>query len=352
MKKLFLLLLFLPTLLQAQRISELTEVTSTSVDDLLLIRQDISGSNRAVRIGFLLPSETIDSLEADWRVDIHDTADIIRSEVQGYISDSLAGFVVSEVDTSRFAHNVDSAKGNFSISDTLFLFDEVVTYSEGAGKYNIGYPSGSYRWQFDNVVGDDGFAEIKYYNGSGGFADLEFDITNNLLGTSNRFYADDVYFDTIKNFKNYVVKAHRISSYNTTTTDFFTVKWDKLIENETLGNWALSSDSTGIIVPATGVYQFFGCIHAINNGGSSVEAIVCSYPFVDNDTARCGQTQWTFDKNDGQHDQKTYNGTIRMMKGDEFKLNVSVDDTDIDFGTNSCLPKHVSFSVNINKISD
>ena len=158
--------------------------------------------------------------------------------------------------------------------------------------------------------------------------------------------------DTIKEFKNYVAKFHRVDSVNTSNTSFNAVKWDTFVSDESVGNWTLTTDSTGIYPPVDGIYQFMGCIHAKNNGGTNVEAVICSYPYVGTDTARCGQTQWTFDKSDGEHDQKTFTGTIRMTTSTPFKLDVSVGDASVDFATNSCLPKHVAFSVSFIKISD
>src|SRR6056297_1723310 len=441
MKKILLLLAFLPCLLFGQKISELTEVTEIADDDLILIRQDDSGSNRAIRAGFIVPQSTFDSITAEIADSLTNYYNIVEIQdllgdsvdlLRGEISDSLSNFTSDTVQYSFFADTANLAplylplaggtvtgdlttqgvtivnkiqkegsihheivmeeERQYNFRFTTFWEDryeagkpsdqiiinqkELLQYVSLPDEFSFDYfrlgreresdaSSGSVVDFYDDyvlfrVIGKHDTVDKPIYKqeaipDSGlvtrGTLNKYLPLTGGSL-SGNLDVNGNISVDTIKEFKNYVAKFHRVDSVNTSNTNFNAVKWDTFVSDESVGNWTLTTDSTGIYPPVDGIYQFMGCIHAKNNGGINVEAVICSYPYVGTDTARCGQTQWTFDKSDGEHDQKTFTGTIRMTTSTPFKLDVSVGDVSVDVATNSCLPKHVAFSVSFIKISD
>ena len=128
-------------------------------------------------------------------------------------------------------------------------------------------------------------------------------------------------------------KFHRINTFNTTTTNWDTIKLDTLIASESTSNWSFNGDSSGVTTSDTGLYNFEGCIHIKNNGGASVNAKVLFYISSGGDTARCSQLSQTINRDVGEYVTKSFNGSIRVGPTYPVILNLKVGNTDLDLDT-------------------
>ena len=151
--------------------------------------------------------------------------------------------------------------------------------------------------------------------------------------------------------KQFTLQVHRLANYNC-IADWDTLKWDIIVDSETNGEWSLGADSTYIVPPDSGLYEFCGCFHLKNNKGSSINTKFLSYVTnEEGDTARCSQLNETISKEDGSYITLTYCGTMVAGENSKIRVNFKTGDANLDLQSDGDLPKAVSASINLYRIN-
>ena len=146
------------------------------------------------------------------------------------------------------------------------------------------------------------------------------------------FYSDSVFIsdDSIR-YVQPVCKYHRVDSMNIGTANtWLDVKLDTNIADETTYGFSLNSDSTGIVINQKGIYEVGGCIHWKYYGLATTRVKIFTRILIDGCEARCLQTNTDRDRRDSGNGYQNFAGTIVAKAGSVVKLQVQVDDTDLD----------------------
>lgn len=273
----------------------------------------------------------------------------------GYYAGHNAGeeFTSIGAQSGQGAGNRFTALGYYSINASALttpdnINDAVAIGYESAPQYN-----GHFVLQQANIdtvpliQGDFNTGNVAIGKANGATINDKFEVNGNTIIEDTAEVKG--YLDA-KNYKQYIAKIQRQDSINTTNTNENYVKFDKIVEEYTNGDWQLTTDSTGITAPDSSIYNFSGLIHMVNNGGTNVTADIMVYQIAGTDTSRCGQMLTTINKDSGNYKQKSFSGSAKIGQNTPFKIIYQVGDTNIDFDSGD-LPKQIAISVNFTKVS-
>lgn len=143
------------------------------------------------------------------------------------------------------------------------------------------------------------------------------------------------------------IKVHRETADTAPTQDAWTdCSTFTEIADETSGGVAeLNTDNKTIDIFQDGLYHFGGCIHFQNNSGGDRTPLVASRLFDGTTELRCSQRAWAGTARNGGENVLSYNGTVRLKKGDSVTLQYYTDDNTIDFDSNAVFASQVAYTL-------
>jgi hypothetical protein len=150
---------------------------------------------------------------------------------------------------------------------------------------------------------------------------------------------------------NSVAQYHRVSSVDTTNTDWNNITFDTIVESETTNGYSLTDANSSILINYSGIVKFQGKVTILNNA-TSTESQRISLRILNNGVEnRCTQTSSNTNRISKSYNTIIITGTSAVEVGDVINLQYRVDDIDLDIAGDPYFDMPVAVSLNLEKIN-